>query len=798
MRAAAVVALALLAGVGLYRLLLHESVPTGPLVKPLEDPQAESDSPRRLATPAPTGSGPPGGPDRKIREPASPERGEVEPGFDRRAVYGRVVDTSREPIASARVLLFDGAVPRDRWRVPERETHTNAHGRFHLGDLEALHEPPVQVSADGFVPHLEELLTGRDHEIVLTRATLLEGRVTRAGAPFPGVVASAGFGRWDGERFASTGTATSNADGSFALDLRAGGTVLLTLTPPRGIPVSREVRLEDGPRTRFDADLHVAGELLGRTTDAASGRGVAGAGVTVHGRALARSDTEGSFALPVFPDTGLVSIGAELDGYCRSESLVNVDRLLESGSVLELPLLRGGSVSGLVLDENGSPVPGVRVYTSNKNTAEAALPTGMVRRRDGSGADDVATDETGAFRLVTLVCGPEEIRVFARAASGARTSGTVVLPAPGSKAELQLVIEELGAIRGRVLVEGRPSPGHVTFRGAGMSRGATCNDGGEFVLERLPPGEGRISARVAGVRYPDESVRIARGQTLEHDIDVPASRLSVSGRITDEEGRPYADLVVHVRSVMGPSGSGRTDEDGRYEIHVTTPGETSFRVIARDGPAWATLDHVTLPRSGADLVLPRPRDVALLVTDLWTGEPVEPFELFWKRDGRWTEYDLGEGLRLPIGTHDLLVRAPGAGYRPEELGIVVGDRPDPLDLRLRPGTTLRIVAEGDPLELEGRELVLVPTHVFEERAEGSEEPEAADFADDPSIPVLRFHEGVAELGGVVPGTYVPLMDQEYGESIAVTPTGIQVREVEREEVRLNVEVLSANALGIGG
>ncbi|GJM20874.1 MAG: hypothetical protein DHS20C15_07890 [Planctomycetota bacterium] len=279
----------------------------------------------------------------------------------------------------------------------------------------------------------------------------------------------------------------------------------------------------------------------------------------------------------------------------------------------DIVLARGLSVSGMVVDEAGEPVPDAQVVVSPRDQAEAfedyahpdTLPWEFQAALDDNRSAKGRSDAAGHF----LIRGLEEgsVAVYARAPGlligkqASLAAGTerahVVLPA-GGVFEIELVDA----------VTGEPLPGlsfelhrqafkHstplvISERGLGKYRASPVGPGEHLLVVRRP-GYATSLGRLHGLRS---------GDTREITLRLHPESL-LTGRVVDERGAPVEGVSVWASSgddVSGPFGVGpaaddgttvtlftgesgdTTAHDGRFRLDALGPGLISYRLDASD------------------------------------------------------------------------------------------------------------------------------------------------------------------------------------------------------------------------
>jgi len=337
--------------------------------------------------------------------------------------------------------------------------------------------------------------------------------------------------------------------------------------------------------------------LQGRVVDA-DARPVAGArvelyeGVWSSGKLEAKlhsqTETDGQgkfvFSLPAAEITRRLAfdIVAGKDGYAIGwltvQPAFDVDG--DITVILDAPV----ALAGVVVDEDGAPVPGAEV--------KAALTRSMGQWEDligGGGAFGkltAVTDAKGAFTV-------SGIPAAATAAFTVSAKGKATVSMQGAaKPETRITLPAEAVIEGRVVEKetGKGIEG-VTIRamawGAGNETAAADKDGhfrienlaeGEYTLTPVRPMKGdpewcpsstKITA-LAGKTTGAVKIELEKGSVLE--VDVPDA----------QTGKPVREAYVAVYAGNVYAGSGYTDEEGRV-IFRLAPGNYNITRVNREG-----------------------------------------------------------------------------------------------------------------------------------------------------------------------------------------------------------------------
>lgn len=280
-----------------------------------------------------------------------------------------------------------------------------------------------------------------------------------------------------------------------------------------------------------------------------------------------------------------------------------------AAALLAVVLVRGPCASG-----DGPPLAG-------REEPDAASDENAARPSRSAGAPrDESSDRAGESRPAT------------------RPSGDAgpVFPhgAPGTGALAGLVLDRDGLPVAGALVTVRPDeplPPWERFRprssrpSAGIAAKRVDLDG-FFRFEGLPAGTVVVEAGGAGFATAEQ-----RGVAIDPDAEAWVefaldAGLSISGRVTDREGRAIAGAEVSARSRGRGGASASTDADGTYEIEGLRSGTYDLEADA-DGYVAAEREDVRAGASGIDFRLGRSGVLAGRVVWRGSGSPIEGAEV---------------------------------------------------------------------------------------------------------------------------------------------------------------------------
>lgn len=650
-------------------------------------------------------------------------------------VTGRVVANGpQRSLAGAWVELFrvDGTD-----KTPLASGRTGDDGSFELAAPEA-GGFRVTAQKEGYLPmELPFLPLVEDTELplaVLVPGKALEARTVGAdGRPLAAVEAELSLAiRWrppgmeepPSEWRLTRQRGVSDKDGRLTfMGVLEGAAGLTATSPPyRGQTASRAdpfapLVLRLSPSQARDAQALVPPKptrrLAGRAVDLVSGGPVAGALVWSGWPLLApvtRTDAEGAFQL-VLPAGQVLWLAAAAAGYLPGERLPVPSRVSDP---LILKLAPAATLSGVVVDGAGQPVPGVRVVAdppivraSNRGSGPRWV---TARSRADGGFRLTGLRPGGTYELTATRNGFARTQVTARTAPAGRPSAPIRIVLSGGKTAFGRVVDEAG----------QPIAGvEVTLvNPVGIEDVTAASDrDGKFELHHLEAGTRDLLFRAEGY-----------GRLHHIDVEIPLTAPSVDlgaftlpsgawieGRVTDTRGAPIQGAVVGIitsepdaelwRLATGQVfEEQRTGPAGRFRANGLQRGGRYQVVVSHPGYVQASLPDVAAPT-------PEPVRVEMKVAHALAGRVLGP------------EGEPVSGAALS-SVHEIRTASGGFSSR-ESLGQtdaegrfrVTGLPPGLLDLEVwaenygsRKVTGLQIPDEGD---LEGVEIAFQRGAFFE-------------------------------------------------------------------------------------
>lgn len=679
--------------------------------------------------------------------------------FDGSALTGTVTWPDGRPASEMDVYVsFDpkamaGASALNAARGASGSATTDADGRYRVTGLgkgpfvvrvTALVDDESWVAfAAGVRPDRKEPL-----DLVLEPQPVLLGKVVdAAGAPiesFSVLGSSTGGVFWmpgesleqsftdEGGEFVVTGL----TEGSWRFEVHAEG-----YGP--SAPLEASVPLPAGA-ARSVFVLEPAATVVGTVVDP-DGNSVAGARVTLvvePGQTFAQATGEiavpeafsndaGAFTLGGL-SAGSVTLVAKHDDFAQSEAL---PLELEGGGTfegVELRLLRGGVLTGVVYDKEGEPMREGQVFVHDTTNWETIL-----KRTDHAGEFRVDQLRAGDWQ-VTVVLGTVDPGSSAEGDEGNTSSffenmrWTVAKVEDGEETHVVLGAppENPTVVYGQVVHDGEPaSNAMVSFFPEGASgfdamRFQQLDAKGEYEIELDKPGSYLVQVQhYEGAGYQQNNVefteRIPEGERHRLDLSLPVGR--ISGRIVGPDGDPLAGARVTLTTdggigygtfMGGQYAESAADESGRFDFEYLRPGEYSVAAggsvfggafgthaqegrVVRRGIRVREGEHV----EDVDFRLERSGEITGSVTDA-AGRPVSGCAIFVRDAGgnlleRFSMISTG-----PDGKFRYTGVAPGeyrvtarsteeASVDPRPVRVTAGS-PAAVTLTLGPATVLRV------------------------------------------------------------------------------------------------------------
>jgi hypothetical protein len=312
--------------------------------------------------------------------------------------------------------------------------------------------------------------------------------------------------------------------------------------------------------------------LQGRVFDQSSGAGIGNARVEFRdsGRpsnglpqpgTSTKSNADGTFVLDGVPGGDMLVTAFAQNHASREIRVVAKD----DTPPLEIGLMTGASVAGMVVASDGSPIVDGDVILHGPGAGEAV-------KLDASSGFRFANKPAGRYRLLASTPAGGASMEFELAESEIK-EGVALKVGAGSSVR--------GVIRGV-----RPEQLKHTFISLRSESGggnffARPDEQGAYVMKGVSPGRTRLDVEVALSRRLRRVIDVRADRDTVLDIDFPPG-VRLSGRVT-QGAKPAADRTVSVQpSSDHPEISyfTGTTQDGTYEIEGVPPGEYRISVNA--------------------------------------------------------------------------------------------------------------------------------------------------------------------------------------------------------------------------
>jgi hypothetical protein len=535
----------------------------------------------------------------------------------------RVAGPDGKPLAGARVLAAEMSGSRSFRRGDPRSWRTSS--RAALTDAKGVAVLPrstgerllVRAGVEGQPFAEQEDVGSGSATLRLAPGTAREIRVMEATGKVPvhGVWVRVGESRWIAGK--------TDADGRFSVPLAARSKMAVGLTVEDGRQLETYVEPpkpeEKGPRTLLLPILEI---LAGRVVSAADGRPIAGALVwNQQPSAARRTGADGAYVLKVIAGRDAWPQAAAA-GYLPADTRMGVPSGARRGPTLALePAL---AAAGVVVDEQGRPVPGVQVQSSPHPMA--AIRGSFMMLSGGVSR----TSAAGRFRVSGLVAGVGyDLRLSKAGFAVARAEVPPLEPGrvgPSGGSDLRIVLRKGRIGFGRVVdqsdqpvvgarVELRPAQGGdrrmsiMRLRAAATVKyEGTADATGRFEVRDLPAGTWELTARGSGfapLTVPGLAVPEGGGSTDLGTV-VLGPGVGIEGYAVDPEGRPVPGAEIRLTEASGdpmsrymPQEDGppaaTSAQDGFFRIEDRRAGETVDLDASRSGYAPAVASSVQVP-----------------------------------------------------------------------------------------------------------------------------------------------------------------------------------------------------------
>ena len=504
---------------------------------------------------------------------------------------GRVIDPKGLPVRGA--LVRAGKEPQFWWTSPVEAT--DAEGRFELGGLDPGTYSIVARHADfapGIVMGVAADVEGRaDLSIALTVGGTVTGRlVDSEERPLAGRVAAQELaGQPMAPALIELLRTDAGADGRFRIERFPPGSYTLGVLAPRFAGRRVEVDVPGGAAVDLgDITLEQGLAIRGRVRSSAGGP-IADAEIATGGFDMfrggvsvdTRSGSDGSFVLAgVLP--GPTQINVRATGFAS----VNDKTMMPGEEPVDVILTPGGSIAGLVVEEDGRPIDAYRIAG---NSSKGKPWEGRVEKSVGSAdgrflLEDLAED-TYVLQVFVPDRAPATVPAIRVVAGRTGDAGTIRVPRGG-------------VVRGMVVeASGDPVIG-ATVKAYGATQEmmewrdtlqALSEPSGSFEIKGVPEGRRQIVATHPDYAPGDALVDVVAGKGPVEARLIMTQGGRIEGVARKRDGTPLAGLEVGVYSSSRARSGGMrpnpvTRGDGTFTAEHIAPGQTYVNLMAPVGP----------------------------------------------------------------------------------------------------------------------------------------------------------------------------------------------------------------------
>lgn len=289
--------------------------------------------------------------------------------------------------------------------------------------------------------------------------------------------------------------------------LKTGQYALTVFEADEPVPMETDIYVGDGYMSEVPLFAKKGVLVVGRVTDAKTGKGISGVIVFSPLTKPVVSGTDGGFSLNMLPGDGLIIANGESVGYYPKGTAITVP---ETGQLpdINITLSRYRTLTGKVIDPAGKPIDGAWIYTMWPD-----MP-GDLHQAGSTGEYRLILDSR---KSITLLASDYTLKY-----AGMKR---VSLSGIDEKADIQLV--RTASLRGTIVDQGgktvanakvTPMLAFAGYRLSLIDRVAHSNQDGQFEIEGLIPGaQYIIEIRAAGCKdqyvQPDELPKLTSGRT---------------------------------------------------------------------------------------------------------------------------------------------------------------------------------------------------------------------------------------------------------------------------------------------
>jgi protocatechuate 3,4-dioxygenase beta subunit len=424
-------------------------------------------------------------------------------------------------------------------------------------------------------------------------------------------------------------TAFSSAEGAFAFEDVPPGNWDVSVWA-KTYQEARTAGIAVVPGETKTVDVKAARGLVirGRVVDAKGGRPIQDASVSARdggnatpfmldpfGTGGVMTDADGRFEI-TGQSPGSYQLTARHPQFSEGTARVVVD---DKDGAVDIPLVGGGSIAGVVLSAQGGPLPGAEVSLQGGGD-------GGIRINGLGGDQGTLTDAAGRFRFDHLAAGRYKVSANMRT----QTSSVVDVPlnAGDVREDIRLSLDAGATIRGvvRGLPENERAGVMVGAQGVDYFANARTGPDGVFEFAGVPKGTMTLRATagdfLGSSHTAVKEVTIPEGQLEIQTEIVFEDGLSISGTVM-RRGLPVAGARVSAfMSATGRSASARVDDSGAFRIVGLEPGRVNVVAFAETFSSQVSQVVELKSDTSIDLVIPTAK-LGGMVSDSVSNLPLE-------------------------------------------------------------------------------------------------------------------------------------------------------------------------------
>ncbi|MGE0869575.1 MAG: collagen binding domain-containing protein [Kofleriaceae bacterium] len=524
------------------------------------------------------------------------ERGGIVIALARGAVVrGKVVDASKQPVASARVRIATSG--QSMFAAGARQAFTDATGAFEIKALPrtellaiALHDAAasdsVVIDASASDPPavtLELDVTGTIAGVVVDgNGQPIEGAQVSAGPNFRDAGPSLDIAQW---RLRGFPRELTDAAGAFKLGGLAPGSYIITARPAHAAARARRSSSEGVAARTGQTDVRLVllpeGAVKGKVT-------------------FPDGSTPTAFSVAVGMEQQSFVSGGEfvIDELAPQRYQLTIsgpgfdtraiDATIESSKTTDLGTItvqRGRSLAGVVVAD-GKPVAGATVYAGRMifgSGTSASAPMGMM----GRSTKQAITDNDGRFSLSGF--GPSDLSIVAEHLDRGRSKSLRLPPELPGQTELTLELQPFGSVTGVLRQGGKPAEGVLVTCQSTTTPGAIFTVGsgadGVYRFDKLAPDIYKISATLGmpmtGMKFYSKQITVPPGKLVTIDLAVEPGAVTLTVIAKPRTG------ALGVANVWLASGTlvAQTAREVGLQHAAMGPGASQWKIVTNGGPA---------------------------------------------------------------------------------------------------------------------------------------------------------------------------------------------------------------------